>query len=647
MENAATKIQKVHRGKKARQSVQDHFEKNVLAKDSSGPPYSNSIEFFREHDVPFDPNKCQAITSSKKQCQTYRIAGTKYCHRKRHQRQGKPLEFDEEKCQAVTHKGNQCQSQKVSGGKYCHRPRHQKQKDSPQKRAASDRNHYLDGSSIEIGSDNAGQAMSREEKIDESTSKAGENISNKQKLALLFYSADHDKDQYLNFDEMHWLQRITNPSHEFLYSMYLSICDVHGANPDRGLNLLNFENSYFRDDSYICRDYENLLRFQDQDAEERNRAISPSPTAGAKKHVESNLFVDVYSHISHQEKLTMIFYAADRDKDGFLNFDEMNWLQKITNPAHIYLHKTWKDSCALLGAKYQEGMNREQFELSYFRDWQMLSEDYTSLVARGMNNSRESLLFPSGITSVEYEEDLDAKKEEEMLARRKERKESRKKHKKKKEKKSKKEKKESKHKRRAKNEIVENLDESVDDLLDGDNLNTTSTDAWASFLSATATVDDGAIEKTGVSIDKSSGDHHEDTEEAEKRLLEELSLLEKEVPVNLDTTATYKMDDLEKELADLERISHQEENETLIRLVNQGKREQNLVEQSRPNSLAHKQKILPLKRGWTERNMAVLEDEIEHLQPAVNSGATDAMDDGEFDEMLAVLGNDLENNKTG
>ena len=45
--------------------------------------------------------------------------------------------------------------------------------------------------------------------------------------------------------------------------------------------------------------------------------------------------------------------------------------------------------------------------------------------------------------------------------------------------------------------------------------------------------------------------------------------------------------------------------------------------------------------------MAVLEDEIEHLQPAVNSGATDAMDDGEFDEMLAVLGNDLENNKTG
>ena len=60
----------------------------------------------------------------------------------------------------------------------------------------------------------------------------------------------------------------------------------------------------------------------------------------------------------------------------------------------------------------------------------MVSEDYTSLVTHGMNNSQEPHLVPAGITSVEYEEDLEAKKEEEMLARRKERKESRKKHKK-------------------------------------------------------------------------------------------------------------------------------------------------------------------------------------------------------------------------
>lgn len=65
-------------------------------------------------------------------------------------------------------------------------------------------------------------------------------------------------------------------------------------------------------------------------------------------------------------KTDAIFATCDRDRDGFLSYNDMRWMARVTNPdgAGHFTFEWYKDLCRPLGVDPRRGFDREEFRQS-------------------------------------------------------------------------------------------------------------------------------------------------------------------------------------------------------------------------------------------------------------------------------------------
>lgn len=77
-------------------------------------------------------------------------------------------------------------------------------------------------------------------------------------------------------------------------------------------------------------------------------------------------------------KTDAIFAACDRDRDGFLSYNDMRWMARVTNPegASHFTFEWYKDLCRPLGVDPRRGFDKEEFRQSLMLLGNDVDSDY-------------------------------------------------------------------------------------------------------------------------------------------------------------------------------------------------------------------------------------------------------------------------------
>mmetsp|Transcript_62623 Transcript_62623/g.135970 ORF Transcript_62623/g.135970 Transcript_62623/m.135970 type:complete len:279 (+) Transcript_62623:128-964(+) len=80
-------------------------------------------------------------------------------------------------------------------------------------------------------------------------------------------------------------------------------------------------------------------------------------------------------------KADAIFAACDQDRDGFISYNELKWLARVTSPkTSSQLTQGWfRDLCRPLGADPRRGLDREEFRQSYMLLGSDVDSDYEAI----------------------------------------------------------------------------------------------------------------------------------------------------------------------------------------------------------------------------------------------------------------------------
>jgi len=88
-------------------------------------------------------------------------------------------------------------------------------------------------------------------------------------------------------------------------------------------------------------------------------------------------------------KIDAIFGVADRDRDGYVSFQELRQIARLTNPkgASSVTMDWFTDLCRPLGADPQRGLDRAEFRQSYILLGHDVDKDYAIVVERAQQQS--------------------------------------------------------------------------------------------------------------------------------------------------------------------------------------------------------------------------------------------------------------------
>lgn len=84
---------------------------------------------------------------------------------------------------------------------------------------------------------------------------------------------------------------------------------------------------------------------------------------------------------SFNAKTDFIFFACDRDRDGYVSYEELRWLARLTMPKDDKpLSREWfRDLCRPLGADARRGLNQQEFRQSYILLASDIDRDYAAV----------------------------------------------------------------------------------------------------------------------------------------------------------------------------------------------------------------------------------------------------------------------------